>query len=180
MTTDEEKLVTDNLGLAYELAWKYYMKFNGLYELDELQSVAFLGLTKAANTFNKYLGFEFSTYAYNCIQNQIRQYYRDNKKHIDVVYLYEEINDNGVTLEDITASEYDMLEQINKDEHYNKLYEEIDKLKDRYKLIMQYRLKGLTMLEISKKLNISQPQVSRDYNVALNILRNKFKDWRDI
>ena len=180
MTTDEETLIVNNLGLAYEIAWKFYRKFNGIYELDELQSVAFLGLTKAASTFKKDLGFEFSTYAYNCIQNQIRQYYRDNKKHLEVSYLYEEINDNGVTLEDITASEYDMLEQINKDEHYSKLYKEIDKLKDRYKSIMQYRLQGLTMLEISKILNISQPQVSRDYNVALNILRNKFKDWRDI
>ena len=180
MATDEEKLVTDNLGLAYELSWKYYMKFNGLYELDELQSVAFLGLTKAAKTFDKDLGYVFSTYGYNCIKNEIRQYYRSNKKYNDNLHLSEQVDENGKTLEDITPLDYDLFEQIDRRDYYNKLYDEIDSLPDKYKIIMQYKLKGLAMVDIGKILKVSISQLSIDYNKALNILRYKFKDWRDI
>ena len=42
MSTDEERLVTDNINLAYKIAWLYYKKSNFRFELEELQSVALL------------------------------------------------------------------------------------------------------------------------------------------
>ena len=53
MTKDEiEKLILDNMNIAYKLSWKYYKKFRLLVEFEELNGIANLGLVKAANTFN--------------------------------------------------------------------------------------------------------------------------------
>jgi len=34
------------------------------------------------------------------------------------------------------------------------------------------------MKQIGEILGVSQPQISRDYRKAINILRYRFKDWR--
>ena len=93
MTNDTNRLIEDNINIAYNLSWQYYNKFDRKIELDELQSLSFLGLTKAAKTFNPGLKYNFSTYAYKCIINEILLHYRNNKKHI-YISLSEEIGEN--------------------------------------------------------------------------------------
>ena len=100
--------------------------------------------------------------------------YNNNFKNILSLDL--EIEDN-LKLSDTLSIEIDFAQEINKDEYLKKLQYEIDNLPERYKKVISYRLQGLTMVEIGKLLGICQPQVSRDYNKALNILRNKFKGW---
>lgn len=51
MSTDEEILVTDNMKLAYKIAWKYYEKFKFKIELEELEAIAFLRLNKSSSKF---------------------------------------------------------------------------------------------------------------------------------
>ena len=34
MTTEEEKLVTDNIKMAYDIKWKLYKRVNNSIELD--------------------------------------------------------------------------------------------------------------------------------------------------
>ena len=50
----------------------------------------------------------------------------------------------------------------------------------RYRKIIYYKLQGMTMCEIGKKLNLSQPQISRDYQKILSILRQKFNVMEEI
>ena len=71
MTNEKQELVDKNLKLAYKIAWEYNIKLRGHIELEELQSLAFLGLVKAANTFDISKNFEFSTYAYTVMRNEI-------------------------------------------------------------------------------------------------------------
>ena len=104
MTNDTNKLIEDNMNIAYKLAWQYYNKFNKRIEFEELQSISFLGLTKAAKTFNENLTYTFSTYAYKCIINEILLFYRKNKKHYAISISSEIIND--IILEDTLSSDF--------------------------------------------------------------------------
>lgn len=172
MTTDEEKLVTDNMNLAYRIAWAYNRKFSNSIEFDDIKSLCLLGLTKAAKTFKAELGYTFSTYAYRVMQNEILCYFRNNKD-IPTVSLSETIEDE-LELKDIIAAETDVFEEVEKLLNINKLYDEINNLPDRYKKILLYRFKGYTMTKIGNLLGLSQAQISRDNAHAINILRHKF------
>ena len=102
MTTDEEKLVNDNINLAYKLAWKYYTSYNYKYELEELQSICNIGLVLAAKTFNPELEFNFSTYAYTCMKNELGRFMIYEKRHtLDTYSLYENLSEDLLKARDI-------------------------------------------------------------------------------
>ena len=174
MTNDANKLIEDNINIAHKLAWQYYTRFNKRIEFEELQSISFLGLTKAAKTFNEELTYTFSTYAYKCIINEILLYYRKNKKYITTSFS-EELTDN-IVLEDTLPSNQNTEEDVLVGLEVNLLYKYIDQLPEIEQKVIYYRLKGKTMEEIGKIVGYSQPQISRLYAKALNRLRNKFMD----
>lgn len=68
LTPEQEKLVVENMKLAYFAANKYYLKF-GL-EQEEAISLAFLGLVKAATIFDETKKVKFSTLAMKCINRK--------------------------------------------------------------------------------------------------------------
>lgn len=177
MTTDEENLILDNINMAYDLAFTYHKKFNYSIELEELQSLCLLGITKAAKTFNKSLGFNFSTYAYSCMRNEIIYFFRQNKKY-NLTLSIEDTKVDNLRLEDTLQLNYNMEQDVETSLNIEKLYEEINKLSERHRKIMIYYLQGLTMQQIGDIIGLSQPHVSREYNKALNILRYKFEERR--
>ena len=176
MKTNDD-LILDNMNLAYDLAWKYYNKFNRRFELEEIQSTALLGLTKAAKTYNSNLGFTFSTYAYKVMLNEFLLYLRSNTKHINILSISQPLFDD-ITLEDSLASDIDIEENLNDNEYSQKLYLEINKLNDKYKTVLLYKLKGYTQQQIAEKENVNVQDINKLYNKAINLLRIKFKDWR--
>lgn len=173
MTTDEEKLVLDNMNLAYDLAWKYHQKFYSKFELEELQSIALLGLTKAGKTFDINRGNKFSTYAYQCIRNEFSYYFQKNVKYINDIHLFTKIVED-LDFQSILPSD----NNVEKSFLVNYLYDEIEQLKPNYKTVILKHLEGRTFNEIAELMNISQSQVSQYYAKAINILRNKFKEGR--
>ena len=177
MTTDEEKLLLDNLGLVGSIASKYYIKFGGAFEYDDLKSVGTLGLIKAIQNYNEDLGYAFSTYAYRVIQTKIIRYFLANKKHSTNISLSTPVFEDVELLETI-PSEYDFFEEFSKSVELEKLNEAVNSLNDTYQKIVKYRVSGLTFVEIGKLLNINTSQVNSMYNKALNILRYKLKDLR--
>lgn len=179
MDYEKEKLVVDNIKIAYKLSFLYFKKFGGSYELDDLKSTAYIGLVKAANTFRKELNYQFSTYAYACIRTEIYRYAKENQKYQNQLYLSDKVEGtDGLYIEDFIASDTNLEEDIADMIQNKKLLEEIEKLPERYKLIMKYKLQGLSTVDIGKKLNLSQPTICKDYNRAINILRMKLIDWR--
>ena len=173
MTNEEEKLVTDNINMANDIAWKYCRKFYGAIPFEELQSSAYLGLIKAAKNFDEEKAFSFSTYAYTVMKNEILKYYNNELKHINNISLSDK-SILDIELEDTIASDLDIELDLENKINLNILYHEINKLSHRHKFIMHHRLGGLTMDTIANLLGISQAQVSKDYQRAINILRRKF------
>lgn len=72
---DEEKLVTQNMGLI-NMAVKRYLGFGVDYE--DLFQIGAVGLVKAAKAFDKGKNLRFSTYAVAKIVGEIKTYLRDN------------------------------------------------------------------------------------------------------
>lgn len=74
MTDEQQKLVTDNLGLAHACAGRY--KGRGV-DYDDLYQSGCEGLVKAARGFDGSRGIRFSTYAVPVILGEIRRLFRD-------------------------------------------------------------------------------------------------------
>lgn len=72
---DEEKLVTQNIGLI-NMAVKRYIGFGVDY--DDLFQIGAVGLVKAAKAFDASKNLQFSTYAVAKIIGEIKTYLRDN------------------------------------------------------------------------------------------------------
>lgn len=161
----DESLVTDNLNLARYVARKY---LNTGMEYDDLESIAFIGLIKAAKSFDESKGYTFSTYSVRCIENEIRYCLR--KKSIRAESLEEPIQDNQI-LADTVKDETDTLDEFVIRET---LKCAINELNDRERFIVNmlyFKNPPLTQQEIAQKLNTNQSQVSKTLKRALNKIR---------
>lgn len=73
-----EKLVAElieiNLGMAKSIASRYR---NRGIDLDDLEQVALVGLTKAAHRFDPDAGHDFMSYAVPTIRGELRRHFRD-------------------------------------------------------------------------------------------------------
>ena len=69
-----EVLIEDNLALARSMAARYR---NRGIDLDDLEQVALLGLTKAAQRFDPDAGHDFLSYAVPTIRGELRRHFRD-------------------------------------------------------------------------------------------------------
>ena len=70
----------ENQALVHHVAKKF---MNTGVPHDELVGVAYIGFTKALNTYDDSRNVKFSTYAYNCMKNEILFFLRKEKKHRD-------------------------------------------------------------------------------------------------
>ena len=166
-----EKLIIENEALVYHV-----LKQMHLYsQLEDYYDVGMIGLCKAAKTFNNSKGSKFSTYACICIRNTILMDIRDQKRQCDYYSISLQTPVGGekdeILLED-TISDYELeLDILNKEEKMA-LIESVRKLNDEDKqMIDLYFWKEMTQQEISRYLNMSQANVSRRIQRALNNLR---------
>lgn len=179
ITNDVDKLVNENHKLAYKVAWSYFPKIANYIEFDDALSICYEGLMKAAKLYDETKGYAFSTYAYPSIKNTLICYVRrlsnKNSKLNTLSLDASLVSDDEYTLTDTLASDYDLEEQISKNDTNRLLYKFISELPEDLKQIMQLKLNGANQEQIAKILNTTQPNVSRKYIKALNFLRNKFE-----
>lgn len=166
-----ERLIIENEALVYHV-----LKQMHLYsQLEDYYDVGMIGLCKAAKTFDNSKGSKFSTYACICIRNTILIDIRDQKRQCDYYSISLQTPVGGekdeILLED-TISDYELeLDILNKEEKMA-LIESIRKLNNEDRqMIDLYFWKEMTQQEISRYLKMSQANVSRRIQRALNNLR---------
>lgn len=174
--------VEDYIGVAYKVASKFYTK-NLDMSIDEINSIAFLGLLKAKKRF-EYKGVEFVTYAMKTIEYEIKNsLYRDKSKFRRKIIagkdVYERIYIDSLDKEINSAEGTKLIdcfvEEFNTDEYV----ENID-LKIAINKLNTYQRKILKMIyfdektqrEIAKILFVSEKTISREKKKILNLLRN--------
>jgi RNA polymerase sigma-B factor len=69
-----DDLIETNVGVARSMASRYR---NRGIDLDDLEQVALLGLTKAAQRFDPLAGHDFLSYAVPTIRGELRRHFRD-------------------------------------------------------------------------------------------------------
>lgn len=162
------KLIEHNLRLVVFLAKKYE---NTMVDLEDLVSIGTIGLIKGVNTYKLDKNIKLATYASRCIDNEILMYLRKTKRRRSEVSFEDSLSfdaeGNELHLEDVLGTEPDIVTKGLDDETNKRLLkEEINKLNDRDKEIIEYRygLNGkdeLTQKEVADLLGISQSYISR-------------------
>lgn len=184
LTPEEQKEIAENnLALIHYVISKLNNPVVATY--DELVSVGMVGFTKALVNFNKRKKVKFSTYAINCIKNEILYFLRKENKHCEHntslnTVLSTDKNGNNLQLEE-TLSEDEIKQKsledlILEEENRNILLEAMRHLKEEEQFILIYRFgldKGIikTQKEIADSINMSQANVSKIQKNCLNKLR---------
>lgn len=166
MTPEQEKLVIENMKLAYFAANKYYLKF-GL-EQEEAISLAFLGLVKAATIFDETKKVRFSTLAMKCMYNTFLQDLRKRSKEVDTVSLDSLISeDSQMTYADLFPDKDDSYSYIENREMIESCLRELTG-REQEVVIAYLANPNQRQAQLAKKYGISRQRIS--------IIINKFKD----
>ena len=159
MTNEQQKLVEENINLAYFVAHRFK---NTNLEFDDVKATACLGLVKAAIAFQPDRGLVFNTLAVKVITNEILMQLRREKKHNCVTASLDMaiVPGEEITLADIipdTKNDYETFLFWMNVEQNQKLLSE----KEKYILQLKMADPDMNQSDIAAKCGRSQAHVSR-------------------
>lgn len=175
-----EKLITNNIRLAISVAQKFSFE-------EDYESIAMIGLIKAADNFDIEKGINFATYATRVIHNDILMYIRKIKRYSSNISLETIVHcdqeGNQLTIEDLLEYEDDSFNNVEKEEQVIKLYKTLDSLPDREcKIIcLLYgigEVRRYKQHEVAERFGISQSYVSRVEKRILKKMKIMLKNYR--
>lgn len=174
LLTNKEKnqIAEDNYALVF-----YVVKMfrNSGVAYDELVSIASLGYAKALNAFDTERNVKFSTYAINCIRNEILFFLRKEKQHMHNNVSLNKIlavdkNGNNLSLTDTVSNqdndELSLEDNVMLSEDLETVLESLSILNEKEKYIIIHRY-GLfsqdikTQKDIASDIGMSQANVSK-------------------
>ena len=170
---EKEIYAEDNMDLIHFVANKFR---NTRLPYDDLYSVCMMGYTKALNAYDKNRGVKLSTFAVNCMQNEVKFYLRKEKKHSantvsSGTILSRDKNGNDFQLEDILSEQekegiLSIEDTYELSEDKGIILEAIDSLTNQEQYIMnsRYGLNGFkvkTQKLIAEEINMNQANTSK-------------------
>ena len=186
LKTDEKKarelLIIHNLRLVVYIAKKFETTGIGI---EDLVSIGTIGLIKAVKTFDPDKNIKLATYASRCIENEILMFLRKASQYKNEISIDEPLNTdwdgNELLLSDILGTEDDIVNKgIETEVEKQVLRDEINKLDEREKMIMQMRFglageRELTQKQVADKVGISQSYISRLEKRIIKSIRKKME-----
>ncbi len=178
-------LIERNLRLVVHIVKKYYT--NG-EEQEDLISIGTIGLIKGIDSFKGSKKTRLSTYCARCIENEVLMHFRRLKKLNGEVFMSDPLetdkDGNTITFQDIISKDDDMLEGIIFKNNLKKIYDYVDRLEPREKMIISlryglYDTKPHTQKQVASKLAISRSYVSRIEKRAIEKLTEEFEQNKD-
>lgn len=157
-----EDLVLNNIKLAYSVAWN--MKSTGI-EIEDLQSLALLGLVKAARDYDKERGYKFSSLAITIMRNEILQEVRRQRKQQKQVSLNSPIADGLYTLADVLEDKKNGFVEA----EMQALIEGLEE--NEKKAVRLIIFQGMKQTEAAGIIGVSQSMTSHYYRSGLQKLR---------
>ena len=172
------EIVSNNIPLVKYVVNKKYLDSG--YDFDELVSIGFWGLIKAAETFDVTRRFMFSTYAVTCIDNEIKTFLNVRSKDRRTMSLNASIIQDGdgeVMLEDVYPANIDIASDYEDKECYEivrKMVDEIEGVRgDMLRMYFGFIGDGKTLKEIADFYGISPTAVADRIRSELKIMRIK-------
>ncbi len=176
-----DKLIEHNLRLVAHIVKKYDHRNE---DMDDLLSIGTIGLIKGIDSYSYKHGTRITTYAAKCIENEIRMFFRSDKKNNKNISLNEPIgidkDGNEISLLDVLKTpKPDYALDIHNKDNLSLLGKYFNILTQREKQIINKRYglgtdKEITQKEIAKELNISRSYVSRIEKRALTKILKEF------
>jgi RNA polymerase sigma factor (sigma-70 family) len=179
---DVERIVRENTGLVGMLVNRTLRLFPRLptgYDREDLQSLGYLGLLRAAKTFDPGRGVAFSTYAYRCIETTISgALKRETDRQIDCISLSlltnefedhpleDQIPDKGV---DAAAEALNSCER----ELFERAVEGLPEKQAR--LVRALYFDGDSVVQVAQRWGINAQAVQNIHVKALKALRVRLK-----
>ncbi len=162
------KLIEHNLRLVVYVAKRFE---TNSFNLEDLISIGTLGLIKAISTFKADKNIKLATYASRCIENEILMFLRKKAKMKVEISLDEPLkmdyDGNELLLSDVLGSDSNQIsESLVNEEKKEALYNAIEALRPREKLILKmrfglYECEEMTQKDVADTLGISQSYISR-------------------
>lgn len=166
LTEQQQKLVTENCNFIYWVIRKLNLP------IDDYYGIAAIGLCKAARTFDITQRANFSTYAYICMENELKMALRKERRYMKYGLSFVSIEQQtceNLTIGDLLIS-YENCESTVK---ANLFIEHLNKLSHLEKSVLKMSLQGYKQKEIARFLNISQPYTSRIRTKAIQIMKGE-------
>lgn len=179
-----EELITHNIRLVIMEVKNKFSRVK--YEMKELVAIGNFGLIKAIDTYDLSKGYEISTYATSCIDNEILMFLRKLKRDngidsLDRVIIEPKCTcNNKYSLIDTTKNNDDFVLDYESNEIYRIIRDIVDGLPDLEKEIITM-LFGFNdsdiykQYEIAERLNISNGTVCRNIDRILNRIKDKLE-----
>lgn len=160
MTTEREVLVVDNIALAHYMANKYT---NVQVEFEEIVSSAYVGLVKAALTFDFTKGYAFATYAGRVISNEILMFIRGERRRNKIQTISMEskiLPEEDITLEDTICDKRNCYEEL---ESLLDMQTKLQQLNEQDRKLVNIKLSDpdISQGELAEVFGHSQPYISR-------------------
>lgn len=178
-----DELICRNLRLVCYICRKFS---NSSIELEELISIGTIGLIKGLDSYDIEKEIKLSTYVSRCIENEILQVLRRDRKTKNDISLEESIttdwDGNELKVKDIVEVEEEEYKRYEDMEEVSIILEYIlNSFKTREKRIILLQLANVTQAEIGIELGLSQSYVSRVskslqkkmFNLKFNVKKNK-------
>lgn len=155
----KEQMILSNHGIVFSV-----MKNLSIPLTDEdMFQTGIIGLLKAINTFDASKGYQFSTYAFPIVRNELLMAFRKSKRSVMAAFSLDDDADIGngesVPYAEMIADGKDYEENVVNSMLAQQIFE---RLKSREKhIFIMFFIENRTQSEISKALGISQSYVSR-------------------
>lgn len=172
LSSDKEHLVLDNQRLVHYLVRKL-MGASNFSDYEDIVSIGTIGLIKAAIIFDASKNVLFSSYATECIHNEIFMYYRKAKKYAGDISINAPIHGDGecegiTLLDNIVDPNSNFIAEILDKEMFIELVMIIlNCLKGIYRIALLYLIANVPQYKISEKINYSQSYISRIQRKAI-------------
>lgn len=155
----KEQMFLTNYGIVF-----FVMQRLGIPAFDEdMFQIGSIGLLKAIDTFDVSKGYQFSTYAFPIVRNEILLSFRKNKKSVKAAFSLDDNVDIGngesVSYAEMIADRKDYEENTVNSMLAQQIFSKLSPREKR--IFIMFFVDGKTQCEISEALGISQSYISR-------------------
>lgn len=178
MTAAQEKLVVDNMALVPYLVNKHF-PYQTQFEREDLYSIGYIAMCKAAQDFNPERGWKYVTlagkYVRSAILNEIQKSTRDCRDVRKTIVTFDQpikskCGENGDTLGSLLPS-VDDAETLT---DAKLLIEWMDKRLGEDARIIRLHIAGYSQSEIAAQFGLTQSGISRHFSAAKQRIREYY------
>lgn len=155
----KEQMILTNYRIIFSVMQKLSIPASD----EDMFQTGIIGLLKAINTFEVSKGYQFSTYAFPIVRNEMLMEFRKNKKSVNAAFSLDDNADidtcESVPYADMISDGKDYEENVLNSIFIQQIFEGLSsKEKQIFKMFF---LENNTQCEIAKELGISQSYISR-------------------